>query len=159
MIGRRFVLMFLGTVVAVVGLSYVLASLLPAEPDWVPHLATHASVGVPVSVLAWFGWRERARRRLGTSAGPTLVLVGISIIGAAQLLEAAAARLEYPQMGALHSSAGSVTLLGVLVSALGLILLAGSRIFERPPPLWVLIAGGLVFLVVSLLLIAKLAGL
>ena len=159
MIGRRFVLMFLGTVAAVVGLSYLLATLLPAEPDWIPHLATHASVGVPVSVLAWFGWRERARRRLGTSAGPTLILVGISIIGAAQLLEAASARLEYPQMGALHSSAGPVTLLGVPVSALGFILLAGSLIFKRPPPRWVLIVGGLVFSVVSVLFIRTLVGL
>ena len=151
--------MCLGTLAAFVGLSYLLASLLPAEPDWIPHLATHASVGVPVSVLAWFGWRERARRRLGTWAGPTLVLVGISIIGAAQLLEAASARLEYPHMGALHSSAGPVTLLGVLVSTSGLILLAGNRIFKRPPPPLVLIAGGLVFLVVSVLFIKTLVGL
>src|ERR1700756_1270143 len=116
MIGRRFVLMFLGAVAAAIGLSYLLASVLPAEPDWIPHLATHASVGVPVSVLAWFGWRERARRRLGTSAGPTLFLVGIPIIGAAQFLEAAAPRLEYPHMGTLHGSAGAITPLGMLVS-------------------------------------------
>ena len=158
MIGRRFILMFLGTVAGVVGLSYLVASLLPAEPDWIPHLATHASVGVPVSLLAWFGWRERARQRLGKSAGPTLVLVGISIIGAAQLLEASSARLEYPQMGALHGSAGAVTLLGMLVSALGLVLLAGSLIFKRPPPRWVLVAGGLLLSVVTVLLVRTVVG-
>src|SRR5947209_18539353 len=94
MIGRRFALMSLGTIAVAIGLSYLLASVLPAEPDWIPHLVTHASVGVPVSVLAWFGWRERARRRFGTSAGPTLVLVGISIIGPGQALAAAPARRE-----------------------------------------------------------------
>jgi hypothetical protein len=157
MIGRTFVLMFLGTVAAAIGLSYLLASVLPAEPDWIPHLATHASVGVPVSVLAWFGWRERARSRFGTSAGTTLVLLGISIIGAAQLLEAAAARLEYPQMGTLHGSAGALTPLGILVSVFGLAVFAGILIFRRPPPRWVLIAGGLLVTVLAALFVRTLA--
>jgi hypothetical protein len=143
--------MFLGTIAVAVGLSYLLASVLPAEPDWLPHLATHASVGVPVLVLAWFGWRERARRRFATSAGPTLVLVGISIIGAAQVLEAASARLEYPLMGSLHGSAGAITLLGIFVGVFGLVVMAGSLIFKRPPARWVLIAGGLLLSVVTVL--------
>jgi hypothetical protein len=109
---------------------------------------------VPVSVLAWFGWRERTRRRFGTSAGPTLVLVGISIIGAGQVLEAASARLEYPQMGMLHGSAGAVTPIGVLVCVFGLVVLAGT--IRRPPPRWVLIAGGLLLSVVSVLFIRTL---
>jgi len=156
MIGRRFALMSLGTIAVAIGLSYLLASVLPAEPDWIPHLVTHASVGVPVSVLAWFGWRERARRRFGTSAGPTLVLVGISIIGAGQVLEAASARLEYPQMGMLHGSAGAATPLGMLVCVFGLVVLAGTMIFKRPPPRWVLIAGGLLVSVVTVLFIRTL---
>lgn len=156
MIGRRFLLMLLGTIAVAVGLSYLQASVLPAEPDWIPHLATHASVGVPILVLAWFTWRDRARRRFATSAGPTLVLVGISIIGAAQVLEAASARLEYPQMGTLHGSAGAVTPLGMLVSMLGLIVSAGTKIFKRPPPRWVLIASGLLLSVVTVLLIRTL---
>jgi hypothetical protein len=156
MIGRRFVLMFLGTIAGAIGLSYLLATVLPAEPDWIPHLATHASVGVPFSVLAWFGWRERARRRFGTSAGPTLVLAGISISGAAQVLEAASARLEYPQMATLHANAGGLTLVGMLVSLFGLVVLAGTAIFKRPPPRWVLVAGGLLFSVVTALFIRTL---
>ena len=156
MIGRRFALISLGTIAVAIGLSYLLASVLPAEPDWIPHLVTHASVGVPVSVLALFGWWERARGRFGTSAGPTLVLVGISIIGAGQVLEAASARLEYPQMGMLHGSAGAVTLLGMLVGVFGLVVLAGTMIFKRPPPRWVLIAGGLLVSVVTVLFIRTL---
>jgi hypothetical protein len=157
MIGRRFALMSLGTIAVAIGLSYLLAAVLPVEPDWIPHLVTHASVGVPVSVIAWFGWSERARRRFGTSAGPTLVLVGISIIGAGQVLEAASARLEYPQMGTLHGSAGAVMPLGLLVCVFGLVVLAGTMIFKRPPPRWVLIAGGLVLSVVTVLFIRTLA--
>jgi hypothetical protein len=156
MIGRRFLLMFLGTIAVAVGLSYLLASVLPAEPDWIPHLATHASVGVPVLVLAGFGWRDRARRRFNTSVGPTLVLIGISFIGAAQVLEAASARLEYPQMGTLHASAGAVTPIGMLVSVFGLVVLAGTKIFKRPPPRWVLIAAGLLLSVVTVLSIRTL---
>jgi hypothetical protein len=156
MIGRRFVLMFLGTIAGTIALSYLLATVLPAEPEWIPHMATHASVGVPVSVLAWLGWRERARRRFGSSAGPTLVLVGISISGAAQVLEAASARLEYPQMGTLHGTAGGLTPVGMLLSVFGLLLLAGTAIFKRPPPRWVLIAGGLLFSVVTILFIRTL---
>jgi hypothetical protein len=156
MIGRRFVLMFLGTIAGAIGLSYLLATVLPAEPDWIPHLATHASVGVPFSVLALFGWRERAQRRFGNSAGPTLVLVGISIGGAGQVLEAAAARLEYPQMGTLHGTAGALTPVGMLVIVFGLVVMAGTAIFKQPPPRWVLIAGGLLLSVVTVLFIRTL---
>jgi hypothetical protein len=157
MIGRRFALMSLGTIAVAIGLSYLLASVLPAEPGWIPHLVTHASIGVPVSVIAWFGWRERARRRFGTSAGPTLVLVGISIIGAGQVLEAASARLEYPQMGTLHTSAGAVMPLGLLVCVFGFVVLTGTMILKRPPPRWVLIAGGLLLSIVTILFIRTLA--
>jgi hypothetical protein len=156
MIRRRFLLVFLGTIAVTVGLSYLLASVLPAEPDWIPHLATHASVGVPVSLLAWFGWRARARRRFGTWAGPTLVLVGISIIGAGQVLEAASARLEYPQMGMLHGGTGAVTVIGILVSVFALLVLAGTMILKQPPPRWVLIAGGLLLSVVTVLFLRTL---
>lgn len=158
MIGRRFVLVFLGTVALVVGLSYLLASILPANPDWIPHLATHAAIGVPVFLLAGFGWRERAEQRLAGSAGPTIVLVGISIIGAGQVLEAAAAWLEYPQMDRLHASAGGLTAIGILLSASGLVVTAGSLVFKQPPR-WLLIAGGIVLSVVTVLFIRTLVGL
>jgi len=159
MIGRRFVLMVLGTVVMAVGLSYVLASLLPTTPDWIPHLATHASIGVPASVLAWFGWRERAQKRLAKSVGPTIFLLGISIIGAAQVLEAASAWLEYPRMGGLHSGAGALTAIGLPLGAAGLVVIAGSLVFKRPPPRWLLIASGILLSVVTVLFILTLIGL
>ena len=82
--------------------------------------------------------------------------MGISIIGTAQVLEAASARLEYPQMGTLHGSAGAVTPIGMLVSMFGLIVSAGTKIFKRPPPRWVLIASGLLLSVATVLLIRTL---
>jgi hypothetical protein len=136
----------------------LLAVLLPSEPDWIPHLATHASIGVPVLVLAWLGWRERAQKRLGTSAGPTIALVVLSIIGAAQVMEAASAWVEYPQMGALHGGAGALTVFGIVVGAWGLVVLAGSLIFRTTPPRWVLIAGGILLSAVTALFIRTLVG-
>jgi hypothetical protein len=159
MIGRRFVLMLLGAVAMAVGLSYVLAALLPATPDWIPHLATHASIGVPVSILALLGWRERAQKRLPKSMGPTIVLVGISIVGAGQILEAASAWLEYPRMDGLHSGAGALTVIGLPLSASGLVVIAGSFIFKRPPPRWLLIGSGILLSVLTVLSIRTLIGL
>jgi hypothetical protein len=159
MFGGRLVLMLLGAVAMAVALSYLLAALLPANPDWIPHLATHASIGVPASILAWFGWRERAQKRLAQSVATTILLLGISIIGAAQVLEAVSAWLEYPRMGGLHTGAGALTALGLPLSASGLVVIAGSLIFKRPPPRWLLIASGILLSILTILSIRTLIGL
>src|SRR5207247_1061098 len=48
------------------------------------------------------------------------------------------------------------TPLGMLVCVFGLVVLAGTMIFKRPPPRWVLIAGGLLLSVVTVLFIRTL---
>lgn len=118
-------------------------------------MASHASVGLPFALLGVQGWRERLDRPVAA----TLFVTGVSIIGGAQLVEAASARIEYPGMGSLHAVSGAATMLGMLTGAAGLGIAGAAAVVKRPLPIWArLLIGAGVALVIAFLARLTLVG-
>lgn len=126
-----------------------------AEPEWVPHMASHGGPAAAFALLAWSTVRLR-RRKAGEWGGPAgkgsaVVLAGLVGGAAAQAVEAASARLEYPEMGVLHTGSSLAAGAALLLVGIGLVWLAAATLRVPRAARWALIGVGALALVLVLL--------